>query len=246
MSKRFEDTNKYKKPFIRGLKGAYKVLWDYICLDCDHAGIWQADFEIAQIYIGKDLPVNAKEALKFFNEGEERIVPLDDGKKWFIKPFIDFQYGPLNPDNRLHNSVIKSLNRHNLKVQQKDLISPLEGAKDKDKDKVKDKDNVYSTEFLTFWNIYPKKVGKGQAYRAWKKIKGIADLLPEILKAVELQSVCPQWKKDGGQFIPNPATWLNGSRWEDEVQKDPMQAMVDEMNRKDLEHEQNRIQAMCC
>jgi hypothetical protein len=104
----------------------------------------------------------------------------------------------------------------------------------------------YSEEFLIFWNIYPKKIGKGQAYRAWKKIKGIAGLLPEILKAVELQSVCPQWKKDGGQFIPNPATWLNGSRWEDEVQKDPMQAMVDEMNRKDLEHEQNRIQAMCC
>ncbi len=44
MSKRFADTDKYKKPFIRNLPAAYKLLWDYICLDCDHAGIWQVDF----------------------------------------------------------------------------------------------------------------------------------------------------------------------------------------------------------
>ena len=245
MAKRFEDTNKYKKPFIRGLKGAYKVLWDYICLDCDHAGIWQADFEIAQIYIGKDMPVNSEDAIKFFNEDEERIVLLDGGNKWFIKPFVDFQYGVLNPENRAHNSVIQSLNKHNLTIQPKGLITPLEGCKDMDMDKDKDKVKEYCDDFLKFWTIYPRKQAKGDAYRAWKKIKGVLGILPDILKAVELQINCPQWKKDGGQFIPKPATWLNGKRWLDEVQKDPMQAMVDEMNRKDLEREQGRSQTIC-
>ena len=51
MAKRFTDTNKYKKPFIRGLQGAYKLFWDYLYHDCDHAGIWIVDFEIAQTYL---------------------------------------------------------------------------------------------------------------------------------------------------------------------------------------------------
>ena len=55
MAKRFTDTEKWKKPFIRGLEGAYKLLWLYICDDCDHAGIWQVDLEVASIRIGEPL-----------------------------------------------------------------------------------------------------------------------------------------------------------------------------------------------
>ena len=55
MAKRFTDTEKWKKPFIRGLQGAYKLLWLYICDDCDHAGIWQVDIEVAQIRIGEKM-----------------------------------------------------------------------------------------------------------------------------------------------------------------------------------------------
>ena len=72
--------------------------------------------------------------------------------------------------------------------------------------------------FDAFWQAYPKKVGKDVAKRAFDKRKVDDDLLAEILKAVKLQAASPQWAKDGGQFIPNPATWLNGGRWQDEVQ----------------------------
>ena len=133
MAKRFTDTNKYKKPFIRGLQGAYKVLWDYLYHDCDHAGIWIVDFEIAQIYVGSDLPINKADALKFFNESEKRIVEIDHGTKWFIPSFISFQYGELKESNRAHNSVINIL-------KNKGLISSLQGAKDMDKVKDKDKE----------------------------------------------------------------------------------------------------------
>jgi anti-sigma factor RsiW len=36
-----------------------------------------------------------------------------------------------------------------------------------------------------------------------------------ILADVERRKNLPDWKKDGGQFVPNPATYINGRRWED-------------------------------
>jgi hypothetical protein len=136
MAKRFTDTTKWNKPFIRGMKAPYKLLWIYILDECDHAGIWQVDFEVAEIKIGEKL--NKETAINFF---KDKIIAFDD--KWFIIDFIEFQYGVLNPLNRAHNSVISILSKYNLLDESykiKPLISPLQGAKDMDKDKDKDKD----------------------------------------------------------------------------------------------------------
>ena len=76
MAKRFTDTDKYKSTFLRKLKGPYKLLWDYINHDCDHAGIWTVDFEIAQLYIGKDMIVEQEKALRYFNNGEIHIIEI--------------------------------------------------------------------------------------------------------------------------------------------------------------------------
>jgi uncharacterized protein YdaU (DUF1376 family) len=67
--------------------------------------------------------------------------------------------------------------------------------------------------FAEFWQAYPKKVGKGAAEQAWKKHK---PSLTDCLTAIALAEKTEAWRKDGGQFIPNPATWLNQRRWEDE------------------------------
>lgn len=74
-----------------------------------------------------------------------------------------------------------------------------------------------SDQFDQFWAIYPKKVGKKAALNIWTRLKPDKDLLEQILRAVEKQKKLDQWTKDGGQFIPNPATWLNQCRWEDEL-----------------------------
>ena len=37
-----------------------------------------------------------------------------------------------------------------------------------------------------------------------------------VLAALEWQVQQPAWTKDGGAYIPHPATWLNGARWEDQ------------------------------
>lgn len=78
--------------------------------------------------------------------------------------------------------------------------------------------------FDRFWSIYPKKVGKKAAHRAWEraKINGRAD---EILSAVERQKLSAQWQEEGGRFIPNPATWINQGRWDDELTERPNRAL---------------------
>ena len=70
--------------------------------------------------------------------------------------------------------------------------------------------------FDAFWSAYPKKVGKGAAEKSFSKLS--TALLPQMLSAIDAQKKSDQWKKDNGQFIPNPTTWLNQGRWEDEVQ----------------------------
>jgi uncharacterized phage protein (TIGR02220 family) len=137
MAKRFTDTNKYKKPFIRNLPGAYKLFWDYLYHDCSFAGIWHVDLDVAQIMVGKDMPIDKEKALSLFNAEEERIVVLNGGKKWLIRPFLAFQYGELVDTNKLHVGVMRELKKEGVSIP---LIYPLQGVKDKDKDKVLEKE----------------------------------------------------------------------------------------------------------
>lgn len=73
---------------------------------------------------------------------------------------------------------------------------------------------VNKTGFDEFWSAYPKKVGKESAKKAFQKVK---EPLETLLSAIERQKCSDQWSKDNGQYIPNPATWLNQGRWEDEL-----------------------------
>ena len=74
--------------------------------------------------------------------------------------------------------------------------------------------NTKPNQFEAFWDVYPKKVGKGAAQKAFEKVRvPVADLI----SAVERQKTSEQWRKEGGKYIPNPATWLNQGRWEDEL-----------------------------
>src|SRR3972149_11639439 len=240
MSKRFTDTEKYKKKFIRELPGAYKLFWDYLYHDCSFAGIWYVDFEVAQIRIGKDMPKDKEEAIKLFNKHEQPIIILNGGSKWFIKAFILFQYGELNSNNKLHLGVSRELEKEGVFIP---LKYPFEGAKDKGKGKDKDKEyfelikkegmqgegdereevlgNLQEKKsddekFNLFWEAYPKRKSKGQAEKAWLKIKPSEQLLATMFAKIEQAKTSEDWIKEGGKYIPYPATWLNAKGWEDE------------------------------
>ena len=121
MAKRFTDTDKWKKGFIRGLSPKYKMFWLYILDDCNHAGIWEADFEVASIRIGSK--ITEAEAIKVM---ASQIKIFDGGNKWFIPRFIDFQYGTLNENSRPHLAVIKLLDKYD--VYNIEGISPVDVA----------------------------------------------------------------------------------------------------------------------
>lgn len=71
--------------------------------------------------------------------------------------------------------------------------------------------------FELFWSAYPRKEGKKAARKAWDRIRPGQDQQTEIISALQTQKASDQWTRDGGQFIPHPATWLNGERWKDET-----------------------------
>jgi hypothetical protein len=75
----------------------------------------------------------------------------------------------------------------------------------------------YSDEFERFWLSYPRHAGKGAAFKAWQKIKPSLAMQEIILQAVEKQKQSRQWIKQSGEFIPHASTWLNESRWDDDM-----------------------------
>ena len=98
----------------------------------------------------------------------------------------------------------------------KTVTDSVRGIKQTNEQTKRERDNVREG-FDEFWQVYPKKVSKAQAEKAWEKIAPDECLLRVIVAAVEGSKTLDQWQCDNGQFVPHPATWLNGRRWEDEL-----------------------------
>lgn len=100
-------------------------------------------------------------------------------------------------------------------AREKENEKEKEGEKEKEKEIEIENDSYKPTSpFDEFWNAYPKKVGKADAKKAFAKAKAPVD---RLLSAIEQQKKSDQWTREGGRYIPNPATWLNQGRWDDEL-----------------------------
>ena len=86
------------------------------------------------------------------------------------------------------------------------------------------KGTAYSVDFLSFWKTYPNRKGKDAAWRSWRKCSGHRPSISQLIEIIEAQKKSEQWKKDNGQFIPHPATWLNQGRWADEPETQKQKA----------------------
>ena len=71
--------------------------------------------------------------------------------------------------------------------------------------------------FADFWEAYPNKKAKPKAEAAWRKLKPSVQTLSDLLTGLERHKASEQWLRDGGQYIPHPASWINGRRWEDQL-----------------------------
>lgn len=71
--------------------------------------------------------------------------------------------------------------------------------------------------FDAFWQAYPKRIAKAKAEEAFSKLNPDEELMKVMLAALKAWSKTDQWTKESGQFVPNPTTWINQRRWEDEL-----------------------------
>ena len=122
-------------------------------------------------------------------------------------------------DNERKRNNRNSKDVRNVSASDADKLRTREEKRREDKDqKPYGDDAVDSTELFTrFWSLYPRKVGKEAARKAWDKLTLTNELFAVMVEALGAQCVTSEWTKDGGRFIPHPSTWLNGKRWEDEV-----------------------------
>lgn len=98
-----------------------------------------------------------------------------------------------------------------------DMVCETEGTQGAENDS----EILLAEQFQTFWTEYPKKVGKVAAQRAWNRIKPDPGLFKAIMTALQTVKKSDQWHRERGQYIPNPSTWLNQRRWEDEIPEAP-------------------------
>ncbi len=73
--------------------------------------------------------------------------------------------------------------------------------------------------FLTFWNAYPRKQNKKQAFKKWQKLNPSQELVLRMLENIRLRLEMRNWSLAEKKFIPHPDVYLNQERWNDEVLK---------------------------
>lgn len=107
--------------------------------------------------------------------------------------------------------------RNRKKSQESDEISNVTSdvTSNRREEKRREEKNT-NTLFEVFWKSYPSKVGKDAARKAFEKRRPDDELLALMMAALDVQKCSERWTKDNGQYIPNPATWLNQGRWMDE------------------------------
>lgn len=236
--KRFSGTEKWNKPWFRKLPPKLKCFLQYFWDNCDCAGVWTVDMELASLFIGET--VTEKEVLSALGE---RLENLGNGK-WLERDFIPFQYGTLSELCKPHKRILAAVSGHKLTNDGKGYTKgTLKGSKtleeeEEDKEEEKDKDRKGGSKgengrpeelaltppperkpseeeiAIEIYELYPKKASRPDALTAIRRAlkSGVpADLLRERTEAYAKAVV------GTGTLIPYPSTWFNGQRYNDGI-----------------------------
>jgi hypothetical protein len=125
--KRFTETAKWSDPFFRQLSPVDKLAFIYALDNCDNAGVWQPDPQLAEFQIGATLDLD-----KFRATLGDRVRLLPNGK-WYFTRFLRYQYVTFSEASAPHQSIIRLLYSHGIGSE----AIPLLEAGDRDKDKTR-------------------------------------------------------------------------------------------------------------
>ena len=147
------------------------------------------------------------------NQEETQTKPNDNPNVTQVKP----NHNPTETQSKANQKPKKAYMNNELCIMSNELcnnppIVPPEGDGAEPAQK-----EPKVTGFDEFWQSYPHKVGKKAALSAWKKLKPNAGLRAKIMESLETQKSSQQWRRENGRYIPNPSTWLNQGRWDDQL-----------------------------
>jgi len=235
MAKRYVDTNLPNKRWFRKLEPEFKVLWFYVTLLCDHAGILDLDLDIVKIKIGCKTKFTDENIQEAFGN---RIIKIGDDK-WYLTGFIDFQQGERKvregTNSNIYNSIINRLKHEGLwqgfmdglaqpltkgysnsNSNSKELYSEDKGSKKKKQErKLALKRNREQFELL--WSEYPKKRGKKPSSWRYKTMIPDDELFNLIYSDITERSKSYDWRKEDGKYVPLMTTYLNQEGWNDDM-----------------------------
>ena len=157
--KRFTDTEIWSAPWHRKLSPGAKLLWRWLCDNCDGGGVIEADFELAEFQIGGETDIDSA-----MDELGTRVEEIEIGV-YLIPKFVGFQYGTPSEDCRAHGPIFKSLSKNGLEYDSinqrvsKGYPKGLNTPKEKEKETDKEKDRKpYPPDFESFWQAYPRRI----------------------------------------------------------------------------------------
>lgn len=217
MAKRFTDTELWNQDWFLDIPKDYKLFYFYMKDACNHAGIFKPNFRVFSAL--NDCIIDSAEALKFFNSDKERILVLKNGR-WLIKDFFLFQYGSkLNDKNKCHQSVLKSLEDNNVKIESLNNVEILEVKETQLKPILKTSNELKTIkgntereeQFNKFWELYNKKVDKKKTLSKFLKLKD-----SDVKKIAETIKNYISINNDV-KYRKNPLTYLNSEAWNDEI-----------------------------
>lgn len=115
-------------------------------------------------------------------------------------------------------------------VASDDVTSKIKNKnKIKDKDKIKDKTKIKNNTddvsealgvcsdnfFDIFWELYPVKIDRPEAVRAWQRLQPDQTCREQILDSLSHWKKCSRWQNEEGRYIPNAAAFLDKGYWQE-------------------------------
>lgn len=158
------------------------------------------------------LDPEVKIAFKFFKQTFERDKQRYEDKCAKMRDNAAKKQTPadVTKSNQLHADATKSTQQQEQK-QEQDKNKRQENTPQPPQGELA----TVPSSFDRFWAAYPNKVGKDAARKAWEKAKG-KPKIDDLLAILDRQKTWPKWRNDNGRYIPNPSTWINQGRWNDE------------------------------
>ena len=145
------------------------------------------------------------------------VVTYGDGLA-FIPSFSKHQ--SINPREAASTlpAPVEYSNSYSPRVTDASLtVTDVQRGRKEGKESICSSDDEQTSEgFEQFWSAYPKKQAKQDAAKAFRSAKLKPEQLQTVLQDITSRKSSAEWLKDGGKFIPLPATYLRGKRWEDE------------------------------